>query len=55
MGFEEKDIKLKDGRSAHFRSPSDADAEEMLGFIRKASGETDYLLKFEEEYDTYSL
>jgi len=55
MVFEEKDIKLKDGRSAHFRSPSDDDAEEMLRFIRKASGETDYLLKFEEEYADFTI
>ena len=55
MIFEEKDIKLKDGRSASFRSPSDDDAEEMLRFIRKASGETDYLLKFEEEYADFTI
>ena len=46
MIFENKEIKLKDGRYALFRSPSEDDAEEMLQFIIKASGETDFLMKF---------
>ena len=55
MIFEEKRCKLKDGREALFRSPCEDDAEEMLRFIIRASGETDYLMKFPEEYADFTL
>lgn len=44
--FKEKKFRLKDGREALLRSPCEDDAEEMLQFIIKASGETDFLMKF---------
>ena len=40
--FKEKEFQLKDGRNAFLRSPSADDAENMLQFIIKASGETDF-------------
>ena len=46
---------LKDGRNALFRSPCENDAEEMLEFIIKASGETDFLMKYPEEYANFTL
>ena len=46
MIFKEMKFKLKDGREAILRSPSEDDAAEMLQFIIKASGETDFLMKF---------
>ena len=55
MTYKETEFMLKDGRKALFRSPTEADAEEMLSFIRKASGETDFLLKYQEEYDNFTL
>ena len=55
MVFTETDIKLKDGRNALFRSPTVDDAEEMLKFIIKASEETDFLMKFPEEYADFTL
>ena len=55
MIFPATDIKLKDGRSAILRSPGEDDAEEMLHFIIKASGETDYLMKYPEEYADFTL
>ena len=55
MVFEEKEINLKDGRNALLRSPSADDAEEMLQFIIKASGETDFLMKFPEEFAEFTL
>ena len=45
MIIEEKHIKLRDGRDALLRSPSADDAEEMLGFLKKVSTETDFLLR----------
>ena len=55
MVFTETDIKLKDGRNALLRSPTVDDAEEMLKFIIKASEETDFLMKFPEEYADFTL
>ena len=55
MVFENKEITLKDERKAFFRSPSVDDAEEMLQFIKKASGETDFLMKFPEEFVEFTL
>ncbi|MCR4786950.1 MAG: GNAT family N-acetyltransferase [Lachnospiraceae bacterium] len=54
MVFAEKEFKLKDGRNAILRSPSENDAEDMLRFIKKASGETDFLMKFPEEFDDFT-
>ena len=55
MIFKEKEFTLKDGRKALLRSPSEADAEEMLRFIIKASGETDFLMRFPEEFADFTL
>ena len=55
MIFQEKEFKLKDGRGALLRSPCEGDAEEMLQFIIKASDETDFLLRFPEEWAEFSL
>ena len=55
MVFKETEFTLKDGRDAQLRSPCEEDAEEMLQFIKKASGETDFLMKFPEEFDKFTL
>ncbi len=55
MVFKETEFKLKDGRVALLRSPHEDDAEEMLQFIIKACGETDYLMKYPEEYTDFTL
>ena len=55
MVFKETEFKLKDGRVALLRSPHEDDAEEMLQFIIKASGETDFLMKYPEEWAEFSL
>ena len=50
MIFEEKKIALKDGRSAILKSPCIEDAEKMLNFIKKSCGETDFLVRYPEEW-----
>lgn len=50
MLFEEKKIKLKDGRTAVLRNPEVSDAEKMLRYITKACGETDFLARYPEEW-----
>ena len=51
MIFEEKKIILKNGITAILKSPCIEDAEKMLSYVRKASGETDYLLRYPEEWN----
>ena len=55
MVYNDTEIILKDGRKALFRSPCEDDAEEMLRFITKASGETDFLLTYPEEFSDFTL
>ena len=50
MIFPEKAITLKDGRTAILKSPCVSDAEKMLGYIKKACGETNFLLRYPEEF-----
>ena len=51
MIFEEKQIILKDGRTAILRSPREEDAEKLLSFIKKSCGETDFLVRYPEEWN----
>lgn len=51
MIFTEKQIKLKDGRTAALKSPCVEDAQKMLNFIKKACGETNFLLRYPEEWN----
>lgn len=50
MLFEEKKIHLKNGKVAILKSPCATDAEKMLYFVKTACGETDYLLRYPEEW-----
>lgn len=51
MIFEEKPIVLKDGRTAVLKSPCVGDGEKMLNYIKKACGETEFLLRYPEEWN----
>ena len=51
MIFEEKKITLKNGQAASLKSPCVEDAEKMLRYIQKACGETEFLLRYPEEWD----
>ena len=42
---------LKDGRTCTFRRPTDADAEELCGFVAQVDAETDFLNRFPGEFD----
>ncbi len=50
MIFEEKRIVLKDGREAILKTPEPSDAEDMLAYIVKSCGETDFLMRYPEEW-----
>lgn len=51
-----KDIeyKLKDGRNALIRSPKDEDIQGMLDYLYISAGETDFLMRYPEEYSKYT-
>lgn len=51
MYFPEKEIILKDGRTAAFRSPSPDDAEAMIQYFKTINSETPYLLRYPDECD----
>lgn len=51
MLFEEKKITLKDGRTAILKSPCVEDAEKLLGYLKRVSGETEFLLRYPEEWN----
>jgi len=55
MIFEEKKITLKDGRTAILKSPRVEDAEQLLNYIRKSCGETDFLTRYPEEWNDERL
>lgn len=49
MIFEAKTVHLKTGEEAIFRAPQEADAPEVLAYLKKACGETEYLARYPEE------
>ena len=49
MLFPEKEIALKDGRSACLRSPATEDAAEMLAYLKDCASETHFILREPEE------
>ena len=51
MIFEDKPITLKDGRTAILKSPCVEDAEKLLNYIKKACSETEFLLRYPEEWN----
>ena len=55
MIFEPKEINLKDGRTVIFKTPELSDASKLLDFIKTASGETHFLLRYPEEWDSMTI
>ena len=51
MFFPDKDIVLKDGRTATLRNAVRSDAGKMIEFMKITAAETDYLLAYPEERD----
>ena len=55
MIFKEKRIILKNGKIAILKSPETSDAQRMLDYITTACGETDFLVRYPEEWDNMSV
>lgn len=51
MVSEEKAIVLKNGMTAILKTPEIEDAGKMLNLIRTASGETDFLVRYREDWE----
>lgn len=49
MIYETREITLKNGSKAVFCSPSEADAAELLEYLKITAQETDFLLRYPEE------
>lgn len=55
MIFQQKEITLKNGTKAILKTPEISDAAGMLAFITQACGETEFLLRYPEEWETVSV
>ena len=55
MILEDKQITLKDGRTAVLKTPCIEDAEKMLHYIKKSCGETDFLIRYPEEWNSVTV
>lgn len=55
MLIKELNFNLKNGKSALFRSPNKSDADGFLNILRTSVIETDYLLRYPEECDVYTI
>ncbi|MBQ9079810.1 MAG: GNAT family N-acetyltransferase [Clostridia bacterium] len=55
MIFEQKEITLKNGKTAIFKTPDVEDAPKMLDYIKTACGETHFLLRYPEEWDSVTV
>ena len=55
MIFEDKKIILKDGRTAILKTPCMEDAEKLLNYIKKSCGETEYLARYPEEWESATV
>lgn len=55
MIFKPKEITLKNGKKAILRTPEISDAAGMLDYITKACGETEFLLRYPEEWEGVTL
>ena len=51
MIIQEFEFELKDGRKALVRTPKEEDVQGMLEYLKMAAGETEYLLRYPDEWD----
>ena len=54
MFIEEIPFTLRDGRQACLRSPRPEDAEMMVDYLIKTSGETDFIMRYPEEWEGFT-
>ncbi len=49
MRFAPREIRLKDGRTCVLRPAAPEDAEELIEYMKRTAGETEYLLRYPDE------
>ena len=54
MVIEEIAFTLKDGRAATLRSPRDADIPDMIDYLYRSAGETEFVLRYPEDCGQYT-
>lgn len=55
MIVERFEFYLKDGRIASVRSPEERDIQDMLDFLYKSAGETEFIIRYPEECGEYTV
>ena len=55
MTFEEKKIILKNGLEAILKTPEISDAAELIDLMATVSGETEFLVRYKEEWESVSV
>ena len=55
MIFQPKEITLKNGKTAILKTPEISDAAGMLAYIKQACGETEFLLRTPEEWESVTV
>ena len=55
MIIKDIEFKLKDGRTAILRSANEKDAKALIEYMKKSTGETDFLLRTPEECETQTI
>lgn len=55
MIFQQKEITLKNGAKAILKTPEISDAAGMLAYIKQACGETEFLLRTPEEWESVTV
>lgn len=55
MVFEEKKVVLKNGVEAILKTPEISDAAELIDLMGTVSGETDFLVRYKEEWEGVSV
>lgn len=55
MTIKDIEFKLKDGRTAILRSAYEKDAKALIEYMKKSTGETDFLLRTPEECETRTI
>ena len=48
-------FKLRDGRAALLRSPREDEAAALLAYVSQVAGETDFMMRYPEEYADFTL
>lgn len=55
MIFNEKKITLKNGSTAVLKTPDIGEGEQLLNFIKTSCGETEFLLRYPEEWESATV